>query len=159
CSSDEPELWMYELVTPRPKPSTMPRQPSVGTDGGQTLCLRNRSRYQSSASAASGLLIATLPSFPTPSPPFPPINPLPDRPAPAPSRRMPKPYWFLSGFVIDFAHARKSSKFQSSFGGLVPYSFARSVRQYTPSLVTTHGKDSTRFLTVTVSQASGSTSL
>src|SRR5262249_148822 len=152
-------LWMYELVTPRPKPSTMPRQPSVGTDGGQTLCLRNRSRYQSSASAASGLLIATLPSLPSTCAPFAYMNSVAYRTAHVPCPRLPKPYWFLSGFVIDFAHARKSSKFQSSFGGLVPYSFARSVRQYTPSLVTTHGKDSTRFLTVTVSQASGSTSL
>src|SRR3989442_13533715 len=72
---------------------------------------------------------------------------------------MPKPYWFLSGLVIAFAHARKSSKFQSSFGGFAPYSFARSVRQYTPSFVTTHGTERTRFLTVTVSHASGSTSL
>ena len=76
-----------------------------------------------------------------------------------PCPRIPKPYWFFSGFVIVFAHARKSSKLQSSFGVLAPYSFARSVRQYTPSFVTTQGNDRMRFLTVTVSHASGSTSL
>src|SRR3954452_19240515 len=65
CWPLEPELCRYMLVTPRPKASTISTKPSVATDGGVTLCLIARSRYQASASTASFELITTLPSFST----------------------------------------------------------------------------------------------
>src|SRR2546427_5225434 len=149
---------MYMLVTARPKPSTMPRQPSVGTLGGQTLYLRKRSRYHSSASAASLELIATFPSFSTWAP-LAYMNSVAYSTAHVPCPRIPKPYWLRSPLVKVRAVARNSSHVQSSLGGLTPYSPARSVRQYTPSLVTTHGSDRILFFTVTVCQAIGVTSL
>src|SRR5689334_8719021 len=68
CWPLEPELCRYMLVTPRPKASTISTKPSVATDGGVTLCLSARSRYQDSASTAALELITTLPSFSTSAP-------------------------------------------------------------------------------------------
>src|SRR2546430_2763961 len=72
---------------------------------------------------------------------------------------MPNPYWFLSSFVNALAVARNSSHVQSSLGGVMPYSLARSARQWTPSLVTTHGNERILPRSVTVCQAIGVTSL
>src|SRR5262245_19470631 len=68
CWALEPELCRYMLVTPRPNASTISTKPSVATEGGVTLCLSARSRYQDSASTAACELITTLPSFSTSAP-------------------------------------------------------------------------------------------
>src|SRR5512137_1541156 len=154
CSSIEPELWRYMLVTPRPNPSTIWRYASVGALGGVTLCFRNRSTYHSKASTASLELMTTLPSFRTWAP-LPYKNSLAYRTAHVPPPRIPKPYWFFSGLVNPLASVRKSSQVQSAVGILSPYSFTRSVRTKMASFVRAQGNETILPLTVTVCQAVG----
>src|SRR5690606_4399887 len=65
-SLEEPTWWIAMAVRPALKPSTIWRKPSVGAEGGMTLCSVPRPTYQRFAASAASL---TIPPFSKLAPP------------------------------------------------------------------------------------------